>query len=86
MKDNMKTISHNVPRDNFAVADKKPSTSNPNIILNQNGVPCFNNIHIYTSGKQGDINLKQFIVSKMHRKTNSLVKGTHMRSASTSGH
>jgi hypothetical protein len=46
--------------------------SNSNIILNQNGVPCYNNIHIYTSGlsgiKSGEINLRQYIFSKAGKK------------------
>jgi hypothetical protein len=49
------------------------SSNNSNIILNQNGIPCFNNIHIYTNGLNGingiktnDINLRQFILNKVN--------------------
>jgi hypothetical protein len=76
MKDNIK--SH-IPKDtphqhntashtpNYSTANSKLS-NNSNFILNQNGVPCYNNIHIYTSGVNGlkptDINLRQYIFSK----------------------
>jgi hypothetical protein len=44
--------------------------SNSNIILNQNGIPCYNNIHIYTSGingvKNGEINLRHFVLNKVN--------------------
>ena len=40
-----------------------------NIILNQNGVPCYNNINIYTNGmKADDINFRQIIFNKMTKK------------------
>lgn len=43
--------------------------NNSNIILNQNGVPCYNNINIYTNGvKQSDINLRHLIFNKMTKK------------------
>jgi hypothetical protein len=54
---------------------------NSNIILNQNGIPCYNNINIYTSninGKQ-DINLRQYILNK---KNNKLKSTSHTRSIS----
>ena len=75
------------------------SNSNSNIILNQNGVPCYNNIHIYTNGVNGikpsDINLRQYIFNKVNKKPNANVSGSakgqnkslsHVRSNSTAGH
>lgn len=45
------------------------NANNSNIILNQNGVPCYNNINIYTNGvKPGDINFRQLIFNKMTKK------------------
>jgi hypothetical protein len=108
MKDNIK--SH-IPKDtphqhtashtpNYSTANSKLS-NNSNIILNQNGVPCYNNIHIYTSGvnglKPGDINLRQYIFSKggNGKKPANLNKTpvhtnnkslTHARSNSSAGH
>ncbi len=74
----------------FHTINKDNSLSNPNIILNQNGVPCYNNIHIYTGGqiKANDINLRQYIVNKVNRKTNSFSHNAsaHARSSSNSGH
>jgi hypothetical protein len=74
----------------FHTINKDNSVSNPNIILNQNGVPCYNNIHIYTGGpiKTNDINLRQYIVNKANRKTNSFSHNVsaHGRSSSNSGH
>ena len=44
--------------------------NNSNIILNQNGIPCYNNIHIYTSGingmKNAEINLRHFVLNKVN--------------------
>jgi hypothetical protein len=66
------------------------NTNNSNIILNQNGVPCYNNIHIYTSGlsgiKSADINLRQYIFNKAGKKNGLKIpnKSTlHARSSST---
>lgn len=67
MKDGIKAPSH-IPKESHTPG----SQNNSNIILNQNGLPCFNNIHIYTSGingiKTGDINLRQYIFSKAGKK------------------
>ena len=54
---------------------------NSNIILNQNGVPCYNNINIYTSNLNGkpDINLRQYIFNK---KNNKIKSTSHTRSIS----
>ena len=77
---------------NTSYANPSSNQSNQNIILNQNGVPCYNNIHIYTNGvgglKSNDINLRQYIVSKVNKKTNSYShnNSAHARSSSTSGH
>jgi len=57
-----------------------------NVIVNQNAVPCFNNINIYTSNmnnfKTNEINLKQYIVNKINGKS-KIGKQTHSRTAST---
>lgn len=74
--------------------------NNSNIILNQQGVPCYNNINIYTSGlaslKNGaDCNLRNYIMNKVghHKKSVSSSKLTcgqnksshHSKSNSTIG-
>ena len=47
--------------------------NNSNLILNQNGANCFNNINIYTSGvnnfKTNEFRLKQFIINKAVKPT-----------------
>ena len=88
-KKNLAKTSHTK---NTSYANPSSNQSNPNIILNQNGVPCYNNIHIYTNGMSGlkpnDINLRQYIVNKVNKKTNSYSHNVsaHARSSSTSGH
>jgi len=56
-----------------------------NVIVNQNAVPCFNNINIYTSNmnnfKTNEINLKQYIINKMNTKSKG--KQSHSRTTST---
>jgi hypothetical protein len=73
---------------------KSTNNNNSNIILNQNGVPCYNNIHIYTSGvsglKSGDINLRHYIFNKAGKKANLTKQQNksvaHGRSNSSAGH
>ena len=74
----------NTPSKNLV--DKSNSQNNSsNIILNQNqqGVPCYNNINIYTNGlssmknnlNPGESNLKNYISNKVnHRKSPSMNK------------
>jgi len=55
-----------------------------NVLMNQNAVPCFNNINIYTSNmnkiyKTNEINLKQYIINKINKNQNK----KHSRTAST---
>lgn len=54
--------------------------ANSNIILNQNGIPCYNNIHIYTSGINGvknpEINLRHFVLNKVNL-TKKLLKNNN---------
>lgn len=91
MKENFKEGNHNT--DNHST-----KSNNSNIILNQNGVPCYNNINIYTNGvnpvntlKTGDINLRQYIFSKMNKKGSGSVSKnnnkslSHARSNSSAG-
>jgi hypothetical protein len=49
-----------------------------NIILNQ-GIPCFNNINIYTTNKN-DVNLRQYIFNKVGKQ--KVNKISHVRSIS----
>ncbi len=69
--------------------------NNSNIILNQQGVPCYNNINIYTSGLGGiktnanDCNLRNYIFNKVghHKKSNSSIRlnsGQHNKSSNHS--
>jgi hypothetical protein len=96
MKDNFKDSS---AREHQSISLKNnghsnSSSNNSNIILNQNGVPCYNNINIYTSGlnsiKTNDINLRQYIFNKVHNKKSNGLKLNnkslqHGRSNSTAG-
>ena len=111
MKDNIKSNNKHIPKDlqhqtinsqtpNYSSSNSNSNSklnNNSNIILNQNGVPCYNNIHIYTSGvnglKPGDINLRQYVFSKANKKplTKTPVHShnkslTHGRSNSSAGH
>lgn len=88
----------NTPNKNLET--KNSSQNNSHIILNQQGVPCYNNINIYTSGlgalkSGGDYNLRNYIFNKVHhKKSNSSIKlnvgganksSNHSRSNSTVG-
>lgn len=67
--------------------------------MNQQGVPCYNNINIYTSGLSGikttatDGSLRNYVLNKTHKKSASLIKlssgqnksSNHSRSNSTIG-
>ena len=101
LKDTIKTSSTHIPPINKEaltpsyMTNPKMNNSNSNIILNQNGVPCYNNIHIYTGVnglKQNDINLRQYIFNKVNNnKKNLMTKPqnksvSHVRSNSTIGH
>jgi hypothetical protein len=67
-----KIIENNYLSNNNANNSSKISSvpGNSNIILNQNGIPCYNNIHIYTSGingvKNAEINLRHFVLNKVN--------------------
>ncbi len=61
---------------NTSSVSKMSSTPN-NIILNQNGTPCYNNIHIYTTGINGkntELNLRQFVLNKINLPTKKVLK------------
>lgn len=88
---------NNTPNKNIVA---KNIQNNSNIILNQLGVPCYNNINIYTSGLSGlktgnDCNLRNYILNKVghHKKSVSSIKlaitnnksSNHSRSNSTIG-
>ena len=74
LKDVMKKpkVSDNTYLNNVSNNNSKISQipTNSNIILNQNGIPCYNNIHIYTSGingmKNAEINLRHFVLNKVN--------------------
>lgn len=78
---------------NAQTTSKNPHipTSN-NIILNQAGVPCFNNINIFTTNnpnsiKPHEINLRQYIFNKTQGKPKSLSKvASHIRGSSNNNH
>jgi len=61
-----------------------------NGIVNQNAVPCFNNINIYTSNmnnfKTNEINLKQYIVNKMNTKSKNSKQNHSKTSSITANH
>jgi hypothetical protein len=75
---------------------KSTNRGNPpsNIILNQGGNPCFNQITIYTTNntsnpKPNEINLRQYIFNKMNKpkSMSNIVSGSsQVRSASSNGH
>jgi len=88
---------NNTPNKNLV---SKNNQNNSNFILNQQGVPCYNNINIYTSGLNGlktgnDCNLRNYIFNKVghHKKSASSIKlasgpnksSNHSRSNSTIG-
>ena len=57
------------------VKNKTPTNLPQNFFINQAGVPCFNNINIFTTNtntgiKTGDINLRQYIFNKDNKTTN----------------
>lgn len=91
MKDSIKNQKNDpIP---ISHANKTPDNqNNSNIILNQNGIPCYNNINIYTGVegiKSGDINLRQFIFNKVNsrkgiNKSNNK-SYQHIRSNSSAG-
>jgi hypothetical protein len=78
---------------NKPTLQKKQQNSNPsNIILNQAGIPCFNNINIYTTHnsnniKGEEINLRQYIFSQVNKQAKPKIAGPgHVRSASNNFH
>jgi len=82
IKANEANYSNNISNNNSKISSVP---ANSNIILNQNGIPCYNNIHIYTSGingvKNGEINLRHFVLNKVNLskkllKNNNLGNGT----------
>jgi hypothetical protein len=50
------------------INENLPTSSNQNIILNQNGQPCFNNINIYTSNAnaKSEVSLRNYIFNKVN--------------------
>lgn len=68
----------NTSTNNITKNTNNSTLNNSNIILNQKGVPCYNNINIYTSGinglKGGDINLRQYIFNKVNLKSQNGIK------------
>jgi len=79
-KDYNNCSGNNTPDKNLI--GKSNLQNNSNIILNQQGVPCYNNINIYTSGLSGiktnsnDCNLRNYIFNKVghHKKSNSSIR------------
>ena len=82
-------LTSNTPSKNtIDKANTQNNNNNSNIILNQNhqGVPCYNNINIYTSGLSSlknngngngsESNLKNYVVNKVnhHKKSPSMNK------------
>jgi hypothetical protein len=57
-----------------------PTNSHQNIVLNQNGQPCFNNFNIYTThtNNKSEVNLRNYIFNKV----NPQKKKGHVRSIS----
>jgi hypothetical protein len=63
--------------------------NNSNIILNQNGIPCFNNINIYTTNnnnniKGNEINLRHYVFNKITKpkSLSKIQRPGHARSSS----
>ena len=97
IRDYKDVSGNNTPNKNLVA---KNVQNNSNIILNQQGVPCYNNINIYTSGLSGlksanDCNLRNYIFNKVghHKKSASSIRlasaanksSNHSRSNSTIG-
>ena len=76
---NEKSVNHNAS----IVSNSSKCGNNSNIILNQNGIPCYNNINIYTANVNGkpDINLRQYVFNKGVKKIRVNTK-SHGRSNS----
>lgn len=73
---NISSMKDMIVNNNLKKSSNKTDFSN--IILNQ-GIPCFNNINIYTSNKN-DVNLRQYIFNKVgNKKANKM---SHVRSIS----
>jgi pyruvate formate-lyase activating enzyme-like uncharacterized protein len=76
----MKEMLYNDKRDENAA-----TSSHQSIVLNQTGMPCFNNINIYTtsSNPKNEVNLRQFIFNKAtkQKQYQQPIKG-HKRSIS----
>lgn len=103
-RDFQERICHtsNTPSKNINEKTNTENNNNSNIILNQNhsGMPCYNNINIYTNGissmknnsNTGDSTLKNYINNKVnHKKSpsmsrlNNKSKGHHSKSNSIIG-
>jgi len=70
----------------------KSNASGSNILVNNHGVPYYNNINIFTNNmnnfKSNDINLRQYIYNKANKSKNSTTKlndTNHGRSSSSIG-
>lgn len=69
------------------VTNKTQSMIPSSVIINQEGIPCFNNINIFTTNnnntlKPGDINLRDYIFNKNTNVNTRYLKATHVRSKS----
>jgi len=67
------------PKSGNGSNDNRNNQGNPNIILNHNAIPCYNNINIYASNmnnfKASELNLRHYIFNKMNsKKTNNANK------------
>jgi len=92
------TLSKNLSKNTHNTSSYKNSTNQPsninpsNIILNQGGIPCFNNINIYTTNnsnniKANEINLRQYIFNKVNKpKSMAKIGPGHIRSTSNNNH
>jgi hypothetical protein len=70
--------SMEIKMDKKNISNMKDFLKKSESIVNQQGLPAFNNINIYTTNKN-DINLKQYIINKVN---NHKAKLGHVRSVS----
>ena len=79
-------VTPNMSTINTQTITKNPQISGSNnIILNQAGIPCFNNINIYTTNnpnniKPHEINLRQYIFNKTGKPKSLSKVASHVRS------
>jgi hypothetical protein len=52
----------------------KNNSSKNSITVNHGNIPCYNNINIYTNNVKGEINLKNYVMCKINKKSSGSVK------------